>query len=260
MRFLSSAAPTLLVLLAFTGCSKKTAPSGASATASSTAAGSNAPTVAAAAPAVAICDRRTTDERWCVELPNDDLALDMESACAPGRFARKEACPREQIVGICQLHDGSTRFGYEPSTALQQERACKDLLGTFTTGSAMPAALRSTRVRCAGKYEGGCEEEEIYGAGRLRAAEEDCKQFGGTFASGASCDRTKALATCNLRGRRWLVLEQPTNEAARKRFCEERGGRIEESAPVAMASGSASAGPADEDAPEQKGEVTIRKE
>lgn len=243
---------TLLVCLG--ACGEKNDPGapGGTATASASA--------TAAMPAVpaanAICEIKSGDEHSCLELGDAELAAERESACG-GAFLRDTSCPRENVLATCRFPDGTLSYGYPPKTVALLERACQASQGRFAAGDKPPPADRVTMTSCRGKYEKACEEEEVYATPRLKPAEDECRTFGGSFTSGTGCSREGAIATCDLKGKRTIVMLGPPNADARKRFCDERGGKLIEIAPATSA--SASAAPAvDEDPPSPKPDAVIR--
>ncbi len=245
------AAASLIYVL---GCGEKNDPGPAGASSSAAA----APALAApAGPIVeATCETTSIDDHSCLELGDDELANEREGACE-GKFVRDAACSRESVVGVCRLPDGTVRFGYPPKTLALLEKACQGSQGRFAAGDKPPTPDLVTMTSCVGKYEGACEEEEVHATPRLKPAEDECRTFGGVFHAGTGCPRETALALCDLKGKRTVVLSGPPSLDARKRFCSEREGKLFEAVP--SPSSSASAAPAvDEDPRAPKPDAIIR--
>jgi hypothetical protein len=252
----SVAFASLLVCLGLPlgACGEKGDPGPLDSTAKASASATSA--VPAVPAAKAICEIKSGDEHSCLELGDVELAAERENACG-GAFLRDSSCPREDVLGTCRFPDGTLSFGYPPKTVALLERACQASQGRFAAGDKPPPPERVTMTSCRGKYEKACEEEEVHAAPRLKPAEDECRTFGGSFTSGTGCSRDGALATCDLKGKRTVVMLGPASADARKRFCDERGGKLNEIAPATSA--SASAAPAvDEDPPSPKPDAVIR--
>lgn len=251
----SSVALAALLLSCSASCGEKNDPGPPDSTARASA--SAAAVSTAATVAKAVCEIKSGDEHSCLELGDSELAAERENACG-GAFLRDSSCPRENVLGVCRFPDGTLSFGYPPKTVALLERACQASQGRFAAGDKPPPADRVTLTSCRGKYEKACEEEEVHAPPRLKPAEDECRTFGGSFTSGTGCSREGALATCDLKGKRTIVMLAPPSPDARKRFCDERGGKLSEIAPPATSS-SASAAPAvDEDPPSPKPDAVIR--
>lgn len=245
---------SLALLLWLGACGNRTDPGPPETTARASATATSTAVVAAAA--VAICEIKSGDEHSCLELGDAELANEREAACG-GAFMRDRSCPREGVLGVCRFPDGTLSFGYPPKTTALLEKACQASQGRFAVGDKPPPADRVTLTSCRGKYEKACEEEEVHANPRLKPAEDECRTFGGSFTSGTGCSRDGALATCDLKGKRTIVMQGPASPDARKRFCDERGGKLIEIAPATSA--SVSAAPAvDEDPPSPKPDAVIR--
>lgn len=259
-------ATALVCVVAFvalaSGCSSK-GDDGASASGPIPLPQSGSAAVAGPSPPKAICDAKTPDDHTCIELDDEELVREREGACA-GTFAKSQACPKADIIGICRLPDGSLRYGYPPKTVTSQEKTCKELQGRFAAGAVPPPAEASKVASCEGKYDNACEEEVVHTSARLTALEEECRSFGGTYKLGAACGRDKARFGCDMKGKRTIVSRVFTTVEASKRFCEERQGTfIDMSGMVAATSASASpsaSAPVDEDPPEPKSDVVIRQQ
>jgi hypothetical protein len=251
---LTSRVAVATLLVSFIACGEKDDPGPPESTARASA---SATAVLAPAPvANAICEIKSPDEHTCLELGDAELAIEREGACEGG-FFKDKGCPREGVLGVCRLPDGTLSFGYPPKTVALLERACQAGQGRFAAGDKPPPADRVTMTSCRGKYVAACEEEEVHATPRLKPAEDECRTFGGSFTSGTGCARDAALATCDLKGKRTVVMVGPPSPDARKRFCDERGGKLTEIAPATSA--SASAAPAiDEDPPAPKPDAVIR--
>ncbi len=231
------------------GCGQDAKPSATSAASSGAppAAGSaSAAASSQAAPgAVAICDVVTPEEHTCFEFHDEEIASERARVCAAG-LVRGGACPAKDRLGACRLPDGSVRYGYPPRTQQQSERACKDARGIHANGSTAPPPDPRVLLSCRGKHKGACEEETTFTAGRAAQIRDDCSTFGGLLSEGEACSRDRAVATCDLEGKRFIVFypdEQLEEPDERRKFCEERNGKYAELAPSAASSASASAGP-----------------
>lgn len=262
----ASARGLLLLAAALVVPSCSSEPSGAAASSTSAAAVSASASSTGRAvdsSVVAMCDAATPSDHVCFEISDTELADERRSACA-GRFARGEACPRADVVGVCRLPDGSLRLGYPPRSVTNHEKACRELQGRFAAGAAPPPADPVVVVRCEGKYPSACEEETVHTATRATTVQQECHDFGGSFKSGEGCDRTTAAFLCDLPGKRTIVSRLATTREAAERFCAERSARYIDLAPAPAASASASAGasaaPVDLDPPEAKGDVVIRQQ
>ncbi|NUP04701.1 MAG: hypothetical protein HOW73_01430 [Polyangiaceae bacterium] len=216
------------------------------------------------AAAKAVCETKTADEHFCVEMDDDELAAEREKSCVSG-FARDRSCAREGVLGVCRLPDGSLRFGYPPKTLSSHEKACKELQGRFAAGSTIPAKDNPTVVACEGKYDDACEEEEIFVSTRIGAAADECKAFGGKFReTGRPCVREGARFSCDLPGKRTIVSSHVTSAEAAERFCTERNGKYRDLAPPPASSATAAAAsasaPVDPDPLPAKPDVVIRQQ
>ncbi len=242
------------LLAALVSCGEKNDPGPRESSARASASATSAPPVAPVANA--ICEIKSGDEHSCLELGDAELAAERETACG-GAFLRDTSCPRDGVLGSCRLPDGTLSYGYPPKTVALLEKACQASQGRFAPGDKPPAPERVTMTSCRGKYENACEEEEVHAGPRLKPAEDECRTFGGSFTSGTGCSREGALATCDLKGKRTVVMRGPASPDARRRFCDERTGKLNEIAPASSA--SASAAPAiDEDPPSPKPDAVIR--
>lgn len=246
----SALAAALLVCVLACGEKSDPGPPGSNGSASA------APAAPASEIVEAICETTSIDDHSCLELGDEELTKEREGACE-GKFVRDAACPREGVLGVCRLPEGTVRFGYPPKTLALLEKACQASQGRFAAGDKPPTPDLVTMTSCVGKYESACEEEEIHATPRLKPAEEECRTFGGVFHAGTGCPRESALALCDLKGKRTVVLSGPPSLDARKRFCSEREGKLFEAVP--SPSSSASAAPAvDEDPRAPKPDAIIR--
>lgn len=251
----SHRAAALLVIALGCGSSKQAAPSAVvSATASA------AKSVRPADPtAKAICDMPSADPRVCFEIDDDELAAEREALCT-GRFAKAASCPRADVVGVCKLPDGSLRFGYSPRSASAHETTCKELQGKFAAGVTPPAAEPTLMVACEGKYPDACEEELTHVSTRLQHAEDECRDYGGTFNKGAGCSRLDARFSCDMVGKKTIVSRAKTNPELSRKFCTDKTARYVE-VPGAMPSASAApSASVDPDAEPPKADVVIRQQ
>ncbi|NUO47985.1 MAG: hypothetical protein HOV80_03920 [Polyangiaceae bacterium] len=230
--------------LLFVACGDKT-PTTSSASAP-------APLALSAAPkppgALAICDSLSADDHACFEFEDEELATERARVCPTG-IVRDARCPTKDRMSSCRLPDGSIRYGYPPRTTAQHEKHCKEARGKFSpTGTAPPPDPKAL-FSCRGKHKGACEEELTFTTAREEQAKDDCLAFGGLFAAGEACVRDRAIATCDLEGKKTIVFypEAELEEAnERVKFCETRFGKYAALTPEGAPSASAgpSAGPA----------------
>lgn len=239
------------------GSSKEVAPS-AVASATSSVAKSAAPALPSAK---AICDLTgpQTDPRVCIEIDDDELATEREALCS-GRFAKVASCPRADVVGVCRLPDGSLRFGYPPRSASAHESTCKELQGKFAAGPTPPPAEPALKVACEGKYPDACEEEEIYVATRLLPAEDECRDYGGTFNKGAGCSRLDMRFSCDLVGKKTIVSRAKTGPEESRKFCSDKTARYVEVPGATPSASAAPSGSAEPDAEPPRPDVIIRQQ
>jgi hypothetical protein len=191
-------------------------------------------------------------ERFCVEFGDAETREEWTGHCK-GTIA-DTPCKRQDVVASCRLPDGAVRIGYPPRPASLYERQCKESQGDHFAGSVAPAEHAVTLTSCVGKYDEGCEEEEIHAKARLLVAEDECTSFKGTFERKA-CPQEGLLARCDLPGKRTVLVTGPANPDARARFCTQKKGKLKELAP---ASPSAEVAP-DPDPPPEKGDIDVRR-
>lgn len=212
-----------------------------------------APVASSAAPAkppgaLAICDSLTSDDHACFEFEDEELATERARVCPTG-VVRSASCPTKDRMSACRLPDGSIRYGYPPRTTQQHEKHCREARGKFAPNGTAPPIDPKALFSCRGKHKGACEEELTFTTSREEQAKDDCVAFGGLFAAGEACARDRAIATCDLEGKRTIVFYpeaelEDVNE--RVTFCETRHGKYAALTPegAPSASAGASAGPA----------------
>ena len=201
------------------------------------------------------CSVASEDEKECLEFRDPEIASEWRTLCK-GTFSER-SCPRLNVTGSCRYPDGTLRIGFPPRLNTFYERTCKDAQGQYLSGAMLPEEHVVTLVSCVGKYDEGCEEEEVHGAPRLAIAEDECKSFKGTWAPGKPCPRENLVGECDLPGKRRIFMTSPQNIDARNRFCVQKRGKLIGSAPPP--SGSQSAEP-DPDPPPERGEIEIRRQ
>lgn len=200
------------------------------------------------------CDVVAADDHDCLEFRDPEIADEWKTQCK-GTFSDRP-CGRNDIIGSCRYPDGTLRIGYPPRPNTFYERACKDAQGQYLAGAMLPEDHAVTLVSCIGKYDEGCEEEEIHSPTRLATAEDECTSFKGTWTKGKSCPRESLVGECDLPGKRRILMTGPANPDARARFCTQKRGRLV-GGPSPAPSAGASVEP-DADPPPERGEIEIR--
>lgn len=200
------------------------------------------------------CAVATEDDNDCLEFRDPEIAAEWKGQCK-GTFSER-ACPRANVTGSCRYPDGTLRLGFPPRPNTFYDRACKDAQGQYLAAATLPEEHEVVLASCTGKYDEGCEEEEIHSPARVAIAEDECRSLQGTWSRGKPCPRENLVGECDLPGKRRVFMTSPQNADARNRFCTQKRGRLVGASPTPTSSQSAEPDP---DPPAERGEIEIRR-